>query len=189
MDIRIEITGTTPLLCHNVALVDPDNPVVTEIATYTAKRKKTEDDRRAIERLEWYGGLYLEDGQPVLPTKNIKKCLVETAKVTRHGKDVSRATSFTTMTVPIAHDGPTAIDDLFADKNFTHRAAVGIGAKRTMRVRPQFPRWALVAELKLLEAVMDLDVFTSIIQLAGSVEGLGDNRINGFGRFEAKVIA
>ena len=26
MEIRIELTGTSPLLMHNISLVDPDNP-------------------------------------------------------------------------------------------------------------------------------------------------------------------
>ena len=46
MDIKLELTGTTPLLMHNISLADPDNPFVKEIQTYTSKRKKTEDDRR-----------------------------------------------------------------------------------------------------------------------------------------------
>jgi hypothetical protein len=34
---------------------------------------------------------------------------------------------------------------------------------------------------------LDLDDFEAIVQAAGVVEGLGDNRINGMGRFTALV--
>lgn len=189
MDIRVELTGTTPLLCHNIALADPDNPFVAEIATYTAKRKKTEDDRRAIERLEWFGGLYVDDGRPVLPTGNIKKSFVQAGKITKQGTMVTRALSFTTLNAPIAHDGPADLEDMYADKAYSNRAAVGISGKRTMRVRPQFTKWALVADALLLDEMMDLDDFVRVANRAGQAEGLGDNRVNGYGRFTVQVIA
>lgn len=189
MDIKFEITGTSPLLCHNIQLADPDNEWTKQIATYTAKRKKTEDDRRAIERLEWFGGLYVEDGRPVMPTGNIRKCIVQAGKISKQGTQVVRALNFSDMNVPIAHDGPDNLEALFADKSFHNRAAVGISGKRTMRVRPQFARWALVATAFLLEDVMDLDDLQRVAERAGKAEGLGDNRVNGYGRFTVKVIA
>jgi hypothetical protein len=188
MDIKLEIIGVTPLLCHNISLADPDNPFVQEISTYTAKRKKTEDDRRAIERLEWFGGLYVEDGRPVIPTGNIRKSLVQAGKITKQGIQVVRSVNFTDLHVPIAYDGPKDLEALFADKTFQNRAAVGISGKRTMRVRPQFTNWALVANAFLLEEVMDLDDLVRIANRAGQAEGLGDNRVNGYGRFTVKVI-
>jgi hypothetical protein len=57
-----------------------------------------------------------------------------------------------------------------------------------MRVRPCFPRWALVADAILLESVMDVDDLRRVADLAGKAEGLGDNRINGYGRFSVKVV-
>lgn len=188
MDIKLEIVGVTPMLCHNISLADPDNPIVQEIQTYTAKRKKTEDDRRAIERLEWFGGLYLVDGRPVVPTGNIRKSFIQAGKISKQGTQVTRALNFSDLHVPIAYNGPTDLDELFADKAFSNRAAVGISGKRTMRVRPQFTEWALVANAFLLEDVMDLDDLRRVANRAGQAEGLGDNRVNGYGRFTVKVI-
>src|SRR5690554_34575 len=153
MDIKLELTGATPLLMHNISLADPDNPIVKEIATYTSKRKKTEDDRRAIERLEWFGGLYVEDGRIVMPTGNIRKCIIQAGKITKQGTQVTRALQFTDMFVPLVYDGPEDPQELFLRPEFHDRSAVGIGGKRTMRVRPKFPRWALVADAILLESV------------------------------------
>lgn len=187
MQVKMQIVGTTPLLMHNIALADPDNPFVQEIGTYTAKRKKTEDDRRAIERLEWFGGLYVEDGRIVMPTGNIRKCFVQAGKITKQGTQVARALQFADLNVPLAYDGPADLEALYADKTFTNRAAVGISGKRTMRVRPQFPQWAIVAEALLLEDVMDLDDLRRVAERAGQAEGLGDNRINGYGRFTVEI--
>lgn len=188
MDIKLEIAGTSPLLMHNISLADPDNPLVREIQTYTSKRKKTEDDRRAIERLEWFGGLYTEDERIVMPAGNIRRCFVEAGKVTKQGTQVTRALSFNETFVPLAYDGPEDPKELFKRPEFHDRAAVGISGKRTMRVRPKFPRWALVASGVLLENVMDLDDLRRVADLAGKAIGLGDNRVNGFGRFTVKVI-
>jgi hypothetical protein len=189
VNVTIELTGTTPLLCHSIALADPDNPIVQEIATYTAKRKKTEDDRRAIERLEWFGGLYIEDGRPVIPTGNIRKSFVQAGKISKQGTQVVRALNFTALHIPIAYDGPADLEQLYADKAFSNRAAVGIMGKRTMRVRPQFGKWAVVADALLLEEVMDVDDLARIAERAGQAEGLGDNRVNGYGRFTARVLS
>lgn len=189
MQIKMELVGTTPLLCHNIVLADPDNPIKREIDTYTAKRKKTEDDRRAIERLEWFGGLYVDNGRPVMPTANIRKSLVEAGKITKQGRQVARALQFGDMYVPIAYDGPTDLEALYADKAYSHRASVGVNGKRTMRVRPQFPQWAIVADALLMEDVMDLDDLVRVTERAALAEGLGDNRINGYGRFTARVVS
>lgn len=188
MDIKLELTGTTPLLCHNISLADPDNSFVREIATYTAKRKKTEDDRRAIERLEWFGGLYVEEGRIVMPTSNIRKCFIQAGKISRQGLAVTRALQFTELSVPLVYEGPDDPEELFKRPEFHDRAAVGISGKRTMRVRPKFPRWALVADAMLLESVMDVADLRRVAELAGKAEGLGDNRINGFGRFTIKIV-
>lgn len=188
MDIKLEITGTSPLLMHNISLADPDNPIVREIATYTSKRKKTEDDRRAIERLEWFGGLYVEDGRIVMPTGNIRKCIIQAGKISKQGTQVTRALQFTEMNVPLVYEGPQDPKELFQLDEFHDRAAVGISGKRTMRVRPKFPRWALVADAILLESVMDLSDLQRVAELAGKAEGLGDNRVNGFGRFSVRIV-
>jgi hypothetical protein len=187
MQVKIQIVGGTPLLQHNISLADPDNPFVQEIATYTSKRKKTEDDRRAIERLEWFGGLYIEDGRIVMPTGNIRKCFVQAGKISKQGTQVARALQFSDLNVPLTYEGPTDLEQLFADKTFSNRAAVGISGKRTMRVRPQFPKWAIIADALLLEDVMDPDDLRRVAERAGQAEGLGDNRVNGYGRFSVEV--
>jgi hypothetical protein len=87
----------------------------------------------------------------------------------------------------LAHSGPQTVDELFELPSFHHRSSVGIGTKRTMRIRPQFPDWSLSVGVELLTDVMDADTFAELVHLAGIAEGLGDNRVNGFGRFSAVV--
>jgi hypothetical protein len=39
-----------------------------------------------------------------------------------------------------------------------------------------------------MENMIDLDSLKRIVEVAGSVEGMNDNRANGFGRFEADIV-
>lgn len=192
MNVRLEITGTTPLLLKNGQGANPDHPMAKEIKTYTGKRTKTEDDRKKIAELEWFFGLYVSDsGELIYPTANIGRCLKESGKITKKGKAVERAVIFGDLEVPLVYDGPAEPKELFKEARFRDDRPVGIGMKRTMRTRPRFFPWSLVADAVLLEDVLDVEDFARIGQMAGRAIGLGDGRTLGFGRFifAAKTIA
>lgn len=187
--ITIEIVGTSPLLMHNPRMVDPEFPINREIKSITAKRKKTDQDLQDIERLEWWGGLYESGGIVVQPTSKLRKCLINTGKISKQGKSVERVLSFNALEVPLIYDGPKDIQKLFEDDKHHSRLSVGVSGKRVMRVRPKFMPWALrVDGFFTPDAGMNLDELVRIVELAGVVEGIGDNRVNGYGRFTGKVI-
>jgi hypothetical protein len=188
MNIAITLRGTTPLLMHNPQMVDPEFEINRQIKTLTGKRKKTDDDLRSIERLEWYGGIYVENGRVCQPTSKVRKCLVNTAKISKQGKHVERAVSFGALNVPLIFKGPENIDKLFADKRYHSRLSVGVNGKRVMRVRPRFDEWALEVQGVFIEdAGLNMDELQRIVALAGVVEGIGDNRVNGYGRFVGEI--
>jgi hypothetical protein len=195
MKITIELRGTSPLLMHNPRMVDPEFDLQRQIKAITGKRKKTDEDLRQIEKLEWYGGLYTmpnaKGGLVVCqPSSKVRKCIINTAKITKSGKAVERAVSFSELNVPLAYDGPDDIDELFADRKFHSRLSVGVSGKRVMRVRPSFFPWALkVQGLFIEDAGLNIEDLTRMVEMAGIVEGIGDNRVNGYGRFEGKVVA
>ena len=187
MRVRIELRGISPMLMHNVQLADPDNKWTKEISAITGKRKKTEEDRKAIARLEWFGSLYVENGVVVMPTANIRKTLINAAKLNKLGTAVQRGLHFTDFMVPLSYSGPKNIEELYEHDGFQNRAVVRIQSSRTVRVRPQFTEWAIVADAQLVESALDYDSLEAIIDNAGVIEGLGDGRSIGFGRFEGKV--
>lgn len=189
MNIKVILKGTSPLLMHNPRMIDPEFQINREIKLLTSKRKKTDDDLKMIEKLEWYGGLYDENGIIVQPTSKVRKCLINTAKQSKLGKAVERTLSFGTLNVPLIYDGPKKIEDVFNDSQFHSRLSVGIGGKRVMRVRPQFRSWAMELEGIFVEdAGLNFDELENICAMAGIVEGIGDNRVNGYGRFIGKVV-
>ena len=188
MKIRIVLQGTTPLLMHNPRMVDPEFELNREIKALTSKRKKTDEDLRTIEKLEWFGGLYEEGGTVVQPTSKPRKCFVEAARMRKLGKAVERAVSFGAVNVPLVYDGPRDIRELAKDARYHSRLSVGIGTKRVMRVRPQFFPWALeLTGLFVEDAGLNWDELGDIIETAGLTVGIGDNRINGYGRFTGAV--
>lgn len=189
--VRTRLIGQTQYAQHNVQLADPDNYWAREIAKITKKRTKTEEDRQAIQRLEFLGGLYVHENKVVVPKMNIRRCFQEAAKATRKGKDIVRALNmadalepYAVLAFPDQDKGPEELLALGKYKDVTIVAVRG----RTPRARPAFQQWAVSADWLLLTNLLDLDEFEEIVHTAGIVEGLGDNRVNGWGRFAAEVI-
>jgi len=188
MKIKIDLVGNTPLLAHNPRMVDPEYPLSREIKAITAKRKKTDEDLKAIEKLEWYGGLYEENGTIVQPVSKVRKCLINTAKIMKLGKGIERSLILDGVNTPLTYDGPEDIDEVFKLNRFHSRLSVGVNGKRVMRVRPQFFPWAMSVEgIFIIDAGVNYEDLQRIVELAGSVEGIGDNRVNGYGRFTATL--
>lgn len=188
MNIQIDIIGTSPLLMHNPRMVDPEFDLNRQIKAITGKRKKTDEDFKQIEKLEWYGGLYENDGVIVQPVAKVRKCLINTAKIMKLGKGIERTLVLDGLTVPLEYEGPKDIDAVFALPRFHSRLSVGVSGKRVMRVRPSFFPWAMsVNGVFVTDAGVNLDDLQRIVELSGTVEGIGDNRVNGYGRFTGKL--
>lgn len=191
MDIAIELEGTTPLLMHNPRMVDPGYEINRELKAITGKRKKTDDDYARMEMLEWFGGLYEEGGRVVQPTSKVRKCLIETGRISKLGKHVERSLIMVSLSEALVYEGPEDPKDIFATGNgFVSRLPVGVnGTKRVMRVRPQFFPWKLNVPAVLLEdAGLDFHELERILALAGRATGIGDARAIGYGRFVGKVV-
>jgi hypothetical protein len=195
MYVRITLKGVSPLLMHNPRMVDPEFEINRALKALTGKRKKTDEDLKQIGRLEWFGGIYTmttADGVPVVsqPSSKVRKCLVETGRISKQGKQVERALSFLDLDVPLIYDGPRDLEEIFQDSQFISRLSVGVMGKRVMRVRPQFFPWALdMKGLFIEDAGLNFEDLERIVELAGAVGGIGDNRVNGYGRFIGKVFA
>lgn len=123
----------------------------------------------------------------LMPTTNVLKCFKETAKITKEGKTLTRALVPVDIALPLIYDGPSDIEELSKIEEYRDQTLVNVGGKRIVRTRPIFRVWAFEAEWELLTDVLSIDDFVAIAKRAGRVEGLGDNRVNGYGRFETDV--
>ena len=174
---------------HNSRMIDPEDDIVRAIAEITAKgSKQTDADRAQVARLEWFGGIYhAPDLGVYVPAWNIVKCINRGAVITKNGKDVLRSLAVLTDRVPLQFDGPRDLAKLYERSEFRFRKEVGIGQKKVMRVRPIFRQWSLSFEAELIEEVMNPADLLRVTETAGLVEGLGDARILGYGRFGVEM--
>jgi hypothetical protein len=189
-DITVEITGTTGLVMHSVDMANPTNLVVKQIKALTSKRAKdkTDEDQEAIAKLEFLGGLYYEDGELYVPTWNVIRSFENAGRQWRLGSAVIRALTVTEGRVRLEIDGPHDPEALWQDKRYVWTTLVGVQRNKTLRTRPIFRVWSLRMPFVLDEEVMDFETLERIVQRAGKVEGLGDARKLGRGRYTAKLV-
>ena len=89
--IKVEITGSRPLLMHSDKFADPLNPLTKAHKELTSKRKKTDEDHEAIARSEWIGGMYIDEDGPYLPGVNVEAALIAGAKLSKLGTQLKRS--------------------------------------------------------------------------------------------------
>lgn len=189
MKVRLTLTGTAPLLMHNVRLANPMDPIARQMKAISGKRKKTDQDHADLADLEWVGGLYWDaEVGPYLPGANIEKSIVEGGRITKQGKQIERGLFVVDNVCPLIYSGPRALDALKADANFRSALAVKVGQSRVIRTRPMFTQWAVEADATVDPGLLSLDVLQGICDDAGSMAGIGDYRPR-YGRYDVRIEA
>ena len=187
MKIRLTCQGTRPLLMHNVRLASPLNPYAKKLRALNAKRVKTDEDRLEIARTEFEGGLYWA-GQagPYLPAANLRRSLVDGARLIKAGKKIERGVVVTDYLLPLVYDGPRDMESLWSRGNspFVDIRPVTVDRKKIDRCRPVFRQWLIEAEVIADPQVIELEEFREVARLAGEMEGIGDAR-QVYGRYSA----
>lgn len=188
MRVVTTLTGTSPLVMHNIRLARWDDEFTKAIGVITSKKsKQTDDDRHEVQRLEFAGSLYVDDQGPYLPAANVRKCLVGAARIRRLGRNVERALIPMRLQSYLDYDGPRGVSELWADPTYRYSAIVGVNRAKVGRMRPQFPSWSVTMDWELLTDMFNYEDLVAVVNAAGLIEGIGDNRVNGFGRFTAVV--
>ena len=191
--VNAELKGVSPFLMHSDRLANPLDPLKKEIATYTSKRKKTDDDHEEIARLEWLGGMYY-DGKigPYMPGRMLKSCLINSAKKTKEGPKIRSGVLVATDKAKLVYDGPRDTESLWKVGQFTDIRAVVVQRARLMRCRPIFHEWSCRFEMVFDESVIDSADIFRLLSTAGTMIGVGDFRPeNGgdFGRFSVREVS
>lgn len=186
----ITITGRSPLLMHSDTLANPLHPLKKEIAAYTSKRKKTDDDHEMIAYLEWKAGMYHDsETGPYLPGRMVKAALIRAATKTKEGPKVRSGLIILNDKNRLEYTGPRDIDKLWKDGKYVDMRSVVVQRARTMRCRPVFHDWACTVTVAYDESVLDKADILRFFDTAGQLVGVGDYRPeNGgdFGRFDAQ---
>ncbi len=172
----VTATGGSPLLMHNEQLADPLADITRSIGKITAKRKKTEADHIEIARLEFLGGLYMDNDGPCIPAWNVLRCLQDGASRHRRGQDVLRGITPIDDTASLDYEGPRDPDVMWKEGGFSLRKSIGVRGNRTMRTRPMFIDWHFQLTIEVDATVWDEDTLSTCWHDAGIYCGIGDMR-------------
>src|SRR5689334_21733488 len=106
---------------HNGQLADPLNQWSKSIAQISGKKNKTEADHREIARREWYGALYISNGEPCIPGEMIEAALIKGAMKEKRGP-AAKAGLLVPDHAKLEYEGPRTPDELWEDGGFQLRA-------------------------------------------------------------------
>lgn len=208
-DVRIELTGKSPLVMHNGWLADPENPYVREMKKIADKGSRmTDEDRKTKDDLHWRGCLVTEwvkeegSADPVeritVPMDWLMGSLESGGSSLGSGTSSKGAAVVRSVTpretfMMLNYDGPRDIDVLLSDPRFRWRTLVnpnpsaGRGKSKLPSVRPVFPRWSASTELNVVTDMgLSQEDFERACRAAGNV-GIGDARKKGRGRYSVKL--
>jgi len=186
--VQMTITGISPLLMSNQRAANPLDPLVKEYKAIYAKRKKTDDDLQALSDLEFLLRIYHDEEMgPYIPAINLKRCIQDGAKRSKQGKTVDEGLQTVEQGFKLLYKGPRDIADLKADANFRDTRLVGVETRLTLRTRPIFREWGVVATFHIIPEVLNLSDLKCFADQAGLLKGLGDYRPE-FGKFTIENV-
>lgn len=186
-NLKVKITGISPILMHSDQLANPLDPLKKLQSTFTSKRKKTDEDHEEIARIEWTGALYYDEATgPFIPGRMIKAMLIQAAKKTREAPKIKSGMIINTDKAPLQYKGPRTPEKLWNKKEFADMRSVVVQRARIMRCRPIFHVWGIDVEIVFDENIIDRADILRLLETGGQMIGIGDYRPeNGgdFGRF------
>ncbi len=185
--ISIELKGISPLIMHSCRSVNPLDPLNMEMKKLTAKRKKTEEDTRAISDLEWELSLYWDDTIGLyIPAENIEATVREGAKNAKKGKHIERGFNVLEMLVPLDIGEKVTKEQMRNDYRFRDVRSMRVQQSRVMRTRGRFNMWRCDFTASYDETVLSFGDIVDALEYAGKCVGLCDSRPR-YGKFVSKI--
>lgn len=182
LDIGIEISGTTPLLCNN--FTDAVALAATESNRTSVVGSKGTPLEQATQKL--YVG---HDGKPIIPQPNLFRCIIDAGKFFKAGRSkvttqkssiIPACVEIDAIEIPIIHSEPWTVD--------TRAVRIPSTGGRILCHRPCFHDWKLRFLAKLDTSMMAEKLLRQIIDAAGKQVGLGDFRPDCKGPFGKFVV-
>lgn len=190
--VTLRLTGLAPLIMHNGQLANPLDEGARALRKLTSKRKKTDADHEELARVEFYGGLYMDEGGPIIPNELLLACLIAGARKSKEGMQ-AQAGIIVDAHATLIYDGPRDAAGLWMARHavlgreFAYTKIVRVGAARLVRTRPIFRRWQVETAIEYLPDIVNESQVVNFATNAGRLVGIGDRRPQ-FGRFKVEVI-
>jgi hypothetical protein len=199
--LKLKITGITPILMHNNRLANPLDAYSQAISSKSGKRKKTIEDIWELARIEWEGGLYLYDGEIKLPMRVVNKCFERGSTKQKNGtlwksgcfiESDYCAMKYKGEHIKVAESTEIPNPDLdkFFHKNM-FQAMVKVGQSTILRTRPLFSEWSFEVTILFDPSIINKETAVLAAKDAGRLVGLCDWRIEKggrYGQFDVEVI-
>lgn len=186
--IKIRITGTSPLMMHADTFANPLHPATKAHKELTSKRKKTSEDHVAIARSEFISGCYWsKDSGFYIPGANLDATFLAGAKLQKLGVHWKRAAMVLENQVKLFHTGPATPDELWEDPAHVDCRGVKVGAAKLMRYRPVFLDWGAELTVTINVAVLEVGEAKKAMEDGGTLIGVCEYRPR-FGRFEVAYV-
>lgn len=183
---KFEITGVSPLLMHNAASMAPRDPG----ALKGAKKPYALDSLEPLMYINAAGNLFI-------PSAAFRNAMIAGSKGRKIGK-VGAAGVIAGSVFPAGDE--VALLDPKTKKPLTpasvvedRRSAVNNNCKppaRIIAIRPRLNAWSCTLELEIDTTLINIEVVSEILQIAGKIIGVGAFRVEKkgtFGRFDAKL--
>lgn len=183
---KYQLTGVSPLLQHNGQLADPLNPFARALKEVTGKRNKTDADHEEAAKLEWFGGLYTENGRVVIPGICATATMINAAKKRKKGVQ-AKAGLLCESNFLVEYDGPEDLELLWLDERFRDRTLMRVSQSGVMRTRPKFMPWSTIIVVSYNDQMLNPKEIDLIVEIGGEQVGLCEGRPR-FGRYVAQKL-
>jgi hypothetical protein len=164
-----------------------DSVYAREVKPYASKKDKSDKDHEMISRLQFHGGLYLNDKkQIIIPAEVIEATIYAAAKKTKQGKLIQSSVFVEGIGFPLKYDGEQDYKKRFDIEECKKVCLVKIKQNKVLSTRPMFNKWELDAEITYNPSIINKEVLKQIIMTSGQI-GLCDWRPK-FGRFDVSFL-
>ena len=191
---RVSIRGTSPIIHHSGAGLDPTTPANREKSEITRKRgsNRTDADDARLRELECQSALWLDfSKRPTIPAAAIRANIEKAARKLKQGAQVREGlvVSNTSFQYDEERYG-TSLDELGRTSQFT--TGVVVSRSRILRTRARFDLpWSCDFDVDADDELVDQSQLGNWLAIGGSRLGLGDWRpehSGEHGRFEIESL-
>lgn len=191
LDIRtlnFVIAGIVPLITHNGQLANHFNSHTKRLKSLTSIKSKKEENHLEIQRVEWEGGLYLNNkGEPCIPLDVLRATFTNGAKKSKHGP-IFKAGVYFNSDGELIYDGPRTVEGL-AERfsEFSDVRLVNVNGSKVLRTRPIYNDWKVKFSVDFDPSIIDEADVIAAVANAGRTVGMCEMRPT-YGRFVIESV-
>lgn len=183
LNYKFVIKGNVPLMMHSAVLSNPFSEGYQLLKPLMKKKNKTLRDYQLISDIEWKYGMYLNSqGEPCIPSKNLRRCFIKGATATKCGKKFESG-AVIPDDATLIYDGPRSQEAMVAcGDRFRHIEMKNVSRSKVPRTFSIFHDWSAEFTVQFDDHVIDGNEIYEAVDAAGRLQGVCEGRPQ-YGRF------